>query len=45
MSQPYQRSQTPSDHRLLRYLLPNSVIQYIYDHKLYRGLDAKAITK
>lgn len=27
-----------------RYLLPNSVIQYIYDHKLYRESDAKAIS-
>jgi nicotinic acid mononucleotide adenylyltransferase len=27
-----------------RYLLPNSVIQYIYDHRLYREPDAKAIT-
>jgi nicotinamide mononucleotide adenylyltransferase len=28
----------------IKYLLPNSVIQYIYDNKLYRGKDAKAIT-
>ncbi|WVQ81152.1 nicotinate (nicotinamide) nucleotide adenylyltransferase [Cryptococcus sp. DSM 104549] len=27
----------------IKYLLPNSVIQYIYDHKLYRGSDTKRI--
>ncbi|WWD21340.1 nicotinate (nicotinamide) nucleotide adenylyltransferase [Kwoniella shandongensis] len=27
----------------IKYLLPNSVIQYIYDHKLYRGSDTKAL--
>ncbi|WWC91134.1 nicotinate (nicotinamide) nucleotide adenylyltransferase [Kwoniella dendrophila CBS 6074] len=26
----------------IKYLLPNSVIQYIYDHKLYRFTDVKA---
>ncbi|KAK8844004.1 nicotinate (nicotinamide) nucleotide adenylyltransferase [Kwoniella newhampshirensis] len=27
----------------IKYLLPNSVIQYIYDHRLYRGSDTKAM--
>ncbi|RSH95173.1 hypothetical protein EHS25_000259 [Saitozyma podzolica] len=29
----------------IKYLLPNSVIQYIYDHKLYRESDFRAIAK
>jgi nicotinic acid mononucleotide adenylyltransferase len=29
---------------ICRYLLPNSVIQYIYDHKLYKESDVKAVT-
>lgn len=29
----------------IKYLLPNSVIQYIYDNKLYRDTDAKAIKR
>ncbi|TXT09078.1 hypothetical protein VHUM_02552 [Vanrija humicola] len=29
----------------IKYLLPNSVIQYIHEHRLYRDSDRKAITK
>ncbi|ORY33081.1 hypothetical protein BCR39DRAFT_521073 [Naematelia encephala] len=29
----------------IKYLLPNSVIQYIYDHKLYRESEVKAVTQ